>query len=509
MKNVIKIDITNEKYFIKFMLVICEICINGPYENQKNTITLCFPHLAALIIYIKLHMKEISDKIKVFQKVIFGIYNCIHIDYIKSEKNLKQRAYFRLLYNLIYLLNKNSNEENIFDSEYKKINYFYIIISYFLKLIAPTNYPIFAMGWLELISCNLFISNFLESPLHSLSSKKKDKNEKYEKYLSLLIELLNYLDSLNEKIISDYNYIIFIEKVFKFFFLLSNSYPEFISSYYYQLITSLSGDTSSFIQLKNIILSANPRNQPNPDTEFEISNNNDEDDKTEDSNSTGENNNSININNTNLYSSIKKTATILFDSGAHLEKKEIKLFIDKYISEEKDNYLENLIKCLENINNEKEENQIFNAIIIYWSQSKHKYYLSEKSIKSKEIIFKFYFNLLHKLNENQRNLLINAILNSLRFPCVQTMSYSLLFQELLLDIQNDEIKEHLLNNLLERLLYKPLPWGLKYTMVNLYKKEKFIKMIQPFMEKYKLNEILKKIVNNCKENNLRNFCLEN
>jgi hypothetical protein len=89
------------------------------------------------------------------------------------------------------------------------------------------------------------------------------------------------------------------------------------------------------------------------------------------------------------------------------------------------------------------------------------------------------------------------------------MSYSLLFQELLLDIQNDEIKEHLLNNLLERLLYKPLPWGLKYTMVNLYKKEKFIKMIQPFMEKYKLNEILKKIVNNCKENNLRNFCLEN
>ena len=509
MKNILKIDNMNDNYFIRFMLIICEICIKGPLESHKNIITLCFPHFAALIIYTMFYIKENFDKIKKFQKVIFGIYSFFHKDYIKSEKNLNQRAYFRLIYNLLYLLNKNSNDENILDSEYKKINYLNIIISDLLKLITPNNYPIFAMTWLEIISCNIFISNFLESSLHPLHSKKKDKNEKYEKYLSLLVELLNYLDSLNDKIISDYNYIIFIEKVYKFFFLLSNSYPEFISSYYYQLITSLSGDTSNFIQLKNIILSANPKNQPMPDLEFEISNN-EEDDKIEDSNSTGENNNNINFsNNTNLYSSIKKTTTILFDSTLFLEKKEIKIFIDKYISEEKDNYLENFIENLAFIDDKKEENQIFNAIIIYWSQSKHKHYLSEKSIKSKEIILKFYLYLLQKLNENQRNSLINAILNSLRFPCVQTMSYSLLFQELLFDIKNDEIKEHLLNNLLERLLYKPIPWGLKYTMINLYKKDKFIKMIKPFIEKYKLNEILQKIVNNCKENNLKNFFLEN
>ena len=97
----------------------------------------------------------------------------------------------------------------------------------------------------------------MEPPLHMLHSKKKgvneknEKYEKYEKYLLLLLELLTYLDSLNEKIISDYNYVIFLDKVYKFFFLLSNSYPEFVSSYYYQLITSLSGETSNFIQLKN------------------------------------------------------------------------------------------------------------------------------------------------------------------------------------------------------------------------------------------------------------------
>ena len=119
----------------------------------------------------------------------------------------------------------------------------------------------------------------------------------------LLLELLTYLDSLNEKIISDYNYVIFLDKVYKFFFLLSNSYPEFVSSYYYQLITSLSGETSNFIQLKNIILSAAPRNITIPEIEFSLSNK-DDNDRREESNSPGE----TNSNNSNLNSSIKKTA---------------------------------------------------------------------------------------------------------------------------------------------------------------------------------------------------------
>jgi hypothetical protein len=431
-----------------------------------------------------------------FSKVIIGMTNLFHKDYIIEGKNLDQRAYFRFLYNLIYLLNKNSNDEKIFDSDYKKINYLYKICD-FLKNISPANYPMFIMGWLELISCNIFISNFLEPPLNTLNylhSKKKDKNdkyEKYEKYLSLLILLLNYLDSLSDKIISHYNYIIFIEKLYKFFFLLTNSYPEFVSSYYYQLITCLSGDTTKFIQLKNIILSASPRNIPLPDIEIGISNIQEEE-KTEDSNSTGDNTNT-----NNLFSTNKKPATILYDTGVLLEKKGIKVSIDKYITEEKESHLVNLIKSLNNIEDEKEKNQIFNAIIIYWSQIKHKYYLSEKSIKSKEIIFKFYLYLLLKLNEDQRSLLINAILNSLRFPSLQTMSYSLLLQELFFEIKNDEIKEHMLNNLLQRLLYKPYPWGIRYTMVNLYKKDKFQKMVKPLLDKYRLNEVLQKIVNNC------------
>ena len=497
-----------EKNLNNIILMICELCIKGELESPKNKSTLCFPDYAALNIYIIFYIKENIDKLKKFRQMIICLVNFFHKDYMISEKNLNQRAYFRLFYNLIYFLNKNSSNETILDSDHKRINYL-CKISEFLEKISPSKYPIFAMGWLELISCNLFITNFLEPPLHMLHSKKKganeknEKYEKYEKYLLLLLELLTYLDSLNEKIISDYNYVIFLDKVYKFFFLLSNSYPEFVSSYYYQLITSLSGETSNFIQLKNIILSAAPRNITIPEIEFSLSNK-DDNDRREESNSPGE----TNSNNSNLNSSIKKTAIIMFDTGNFLEKKGIKSLIDKYINEENETYLSSLINKIESLNNESEQNKVINQIVIYWSQSKHKHYLSEKSIKSKDIIFKFYLYLLNNLNKDLRNMMINGILNSLRFPCVQTMSYSFLLQELLFEIKNEEIKEHILNNLLIRLLYKPLPWGIRHTMIDLYKKDKFQKMVKPFVEKYKLSEVLVKIVNNCKDKTLVNYVHE-
>jgi hypothetical protein len=281
--------------------------------------------------------------------------NFFERDYIRDVKVnfINQRGYFRFFYNLIYLLNKNQSEELFFDSEHKRVNYLYQIID-FLKKNSPTYFTGFTMGWLELISCNIFISNFLEKTPNPQHQKKKEKNDKYEKYLSLLIELLNYLDSLNQKVISDYNYIIFLEQVHKFFFLLVNSYPEFISKYYYQLITCLSGDSSTFIQLKNILLSANPDNVPEIDNDnVNITLTNEEEAKNE------ENENENNLNN------IKKTAAIFFESGSALEENGFKNYIDKYINEKNENYLSILVKNLENINDEKEANKICNMIIIY------------------------------------------------------------------------------------------------------------------------------------------------
>ena len=493
-KNKAKIDMMAESNLYKIILIICEMCIKGPLENQKGSLYSCYPENLAISIYIIVYMQEKTDKLKLFTKIINYIMNFFERDYIRDVKDnfINQRGYFRFFYNLIYLLNMNQSDELFFDSEHKRVNYLYQI-SDFLKKNSPVYFTGFAMGWLELISCNIFISNFLEKNTNPQHQKKKEKNDKYEKYLSLLIELLNYLDSLNQKVISDYNYIIFLEQVHKFFFLLVNSYPEFISKYYYQLITCLSGDSSTFIQLKNILLSANPDNMPENDNDnINITLTNEEEAKND------ENENENNLSN------IKKTATILFDSGNALEENRFKNYIDKYINEQNENYLSILVKNLEKISDEKESNKICNMIIIYWSQSKYKYNLNEKSIRSKEIIYRFYEYLLLNLSKVQRDMLINAILNSLRFPCVQTFAYSILFQTLFFEIKNEEVIEHMLNNILIRLIYKPLPWGLKFTFINLNKTEGFQKLIKPYLDKYNLWEAFCNILNGMKKNDLMN-----
>ena len=494
-KNKTKMDIMQENNICKIILIICEMCIKGPLENQKNSLCFCCPDNLAICIYIIVLIQE-KNKLKLFVKIMNYIISFFQKDYKKPEPSnfINQRGYFRFLYNLIYLLNKNQSEELFFDSEHKRINYLNVIVD-FLKNNSPMEYPGFAMAWLELISCNIFISNYLEPPYNPPHQKKKDKGEKYEKYekyLILLVELLNYLDSLNDKIISDYNLIFFLQQVYKFFFLLTNSYPEFISKYYYQLVTCLSGDSSKFVQLKNIILSAYPNNAPIIDIETGTFSSI----KQEESKNDEENNNLINI---------KNTATISFDSNNALEKNEFKNYIDKYINEENENYLVILVKKLASIESEKEVNKICNMLILYWSQSKHKYNLNEKSIKSKEIIFKFFEFLLVNLSREHRDILIGALLNSLRFPCVQTLAYSNLFQELFLEMKNDEIREHMLNNLLTRIIYKPIPWGLKFTFINMNKNEKFQKLIKPYLDKYNLDDAFTNILNGCKKNDLKNL----
>ena len=476
-----------EDKFSNYLQIICSVCIKGPPEGIKIKPILCLTKNISVYIYYSLYAcvikKDKGNKLKIFSHILQGIYSYFHKDYIKARKNFDQRTYYKLFYNLIYLLDQNSNEENILDSDYPKINYLLKVIE-ILKLLSPLNYQLFTMAWLDLLSAHHFVSNFLETPLHS---KKKEKTEKYEKYCLLILDILSYLDSLGEKSINHYNYVIFLNQIYKFFFFLCNTYPEFVSNYYHLMIISLSNNLSNYLQLKNMILSTVPNSF---DAEIPISENEDEQ-------------------NSQLQEAFEKSATILVDMVSVIEKSGHKELIDKYINDSNEIHLDDLVKTFDNIDNEKEINKILNAIVIYWGL-KHKSFMAKNKIKSKEEFYKFYAYLLTNLNINNREVLIHALLNALRYPCMQTESYSILYQELFLEINNEKIEEHLLNNLLQRLLYKPYPWGIRYTLVNLVKKEKFKKMNKSyFNDKNNIMDIIEKMTKvaiEYKEGNLANYC---
>lgn len=494
MKNWNKND-NSENILYNSILRISAICLKETLEGQYNYNTCYSPDNAALLMHLIFHSKENVDKPKLFKNILKDITIIIQKE-LKSNKKNNQRACFRFLYNLLYYLNKCPNDEFIFGSENKKINYIFKIYEV-LKNLSPLTCPEFTMGWLELISSNVFISNFLEQPTH-IHQKKKDKTEKsdkLEKYLSLLMDILNYLDTKKNDIIYKYDFIIFIEKLYQFFFYLSNSYPEFVSNNYYQLITCLSGYDTDFIQLKNIILSAYPRNIVLSEFKHQSKS---QDEKYDDSSI-------LSIDNNIISNAIKKNAHISMETSQILEKLELKDSIDNYIKEDKEIYLDNINNVLKQ-KTDKDVSKILNSIVLYWCHSKHRQHLVEKKIKTKEIAYKFYKNILCKLSESNRNILINAILNCIRYPSPDTIAYCILLQELIFESKIDDIKENIINNLFERALYKPIPWGIRFLINNMYPKEKFQTILKYFVDKYKLdNNIISSIVNNCKENNLINF----
>ena len=442
---------------------ICEICMNNIFDSQFIKYSpLFYPEKLSIFIFYLINYKNIS-----FAGILDIIIQCFHTDYLNNPKNFYQSKYYKFFINLINLITDPNLNDATLNQE--KINNNLILICDTLKILSPKNYPGFTLGWLDLISYHHFINNFLDENL------KKENSFKYEKYLSLLIELLSYLNQIKTKIINHFNFKFILDEIYKFLFLLCHTYPSFIASYYYLLISCLSlsvnkndKEANLFIQLKNIILSTTPT----------------------DKNFFKENFLTKNILEENLISNkiIYLLTGSLDNEKQNKDDMQLKILVDKYIKGKKDEYiLDEIIEILDRIKNEKELNTVYNGLAIYMLQ--YQIINQKNNNKSyKEAFYNFYLFLLKNLTDVNNKYLIDSILNCLRFPCPQTIDFSSLFQELLINIEIESIEKQLIINFLERFLYDdPIPWGIRYTFKCLIKNEKFEIMEKKYL---KGNEVI-------------------
>ena len=446
--------IKNEEQMNVFIMIITEQCIKRGTEDDlsRNNYN---PENGAKSIYALLSaVQRTMNKSKMFSNILLGIFKTLYHDYVKSNLSFNQRPYYKLFFNFIYLLDKNKNNDLIFNSDYKKIQYMTILAEFF-RILSPLNYPGFALAWLDLISCKYFISTFLDSVPQS---KTKDIHI-YEKYLYLVIDLFNYLKFSSNELITNFASKVFLDNLFKFVYLLCDSFPEFVSNYYYIIIVSLPTG-NNFIQLKNLILSCGPRDIEKPDP----------------------------LSDDFTYPEKKKNASILFDIASILQDYGYKILIDNYIESKNENVILDLCNKLNETKNKNFNFYVINAIVIYWAQKILKQ-LQEKKIKNGEI-FEFFTKMIKQLVFDNRDHLINSILNELRYPSNQTIFFSCLIVFICCDIGDSNIEEHIITNILERLIFKPVPWGVLVTFTQLIKNQKYKLLERPFVTKNNLDEKL-------------------
>jgi hypothetical protein len=328
LKNFVESSIVkSEEQMNAFIMIFTELAIKSVlFYDPENIIT---PECEAKCIMVLVNIIG-TNKLKFFENILFGIYKVFHYDYCKNIVNgtFNQRPYYKLFTNIIFLLYNAENNEDLFNG-YKKIQYFNIIGD-IMRIIKPQSYPGFALAWLDILSCKYFSGMFLENETGGKLSK--ENFPRYEKYLLLVIDLLSYLKAFNSENILDYNSKVFLDTCYKFIFLLSASYPEFLSYYYYIIIASLpSGD--SFLQMKNIILHCAPADIEQPDPfydEFKV----------------------------DSLPDIRKNSIVLFDIGSILNEYGYKSIIDEYIDIKNDSLLEEIFKKL----NKKERDSMQNYL---------------------------------------------------------------------------------------------------------------------------------------------------
>ena len=469
---------------------ILDLCLNNIYEkNFVKYMNIFYPENISILVMHILNNSNAENKILLFRKMLNLIINCFHKDYVLSVVNFNQKKYYKLFLNIIYLIinrdNINNNiERGLSNNSEQKMEYILLICD-ILKILSPMNYPGFILAWIDLISYNPFIETFLDSDLVQENSNKN------EKYLSLLLELISFLNVSKNKIINFYHLKVILDKIYKFFFILSNSYPSFISSYSYILLSYLplsvsleDKDNNVYLQLKNIILSA----KPFIFLDFENS-------KESKKNIYNENLSLKGFKEHLLSNNINYKLFDEDDAKYNIDK-ELNKLLDKYTNEKNvEKNLELILSYLNNFKNERELYKIYNGIILYWCHKKE-IQIDENTIKNKNIFYSFYFFLLSNLNEIHKKYFLDSLLNALRFPCSKTINYSILFRELFINLNNEDIEIQLIVNLLERMLYNPIPWGIKCTFNCLLNNEKFKTWKEKFIsENEEIADFINKISN--------------
>uniref|UniRef100_A0A8C1IKD6 CCR4-NOT transcription complex subunit 1 n=1 Tax=Cyprinus carpio TaxID=7962 RepID=A0A8C1IKD6_CYPCA len=438
----------------RFFRLCTEMCVEISYraqaEQQLPTTSpaiiraKCYHNLDAFVRLIALLVKHSGEatntvtKINLLNKVLGIVVGVLIQDHDVRQTEFQQLPYHRIF--IMLLLELNAPEHVLETINFQTLTAFCNTF----HILRPTKAPGFVYAWLELISHRIFIARMLA---HTPQQKG------WPMYAQLLIDLFKYLAPFLRNVELNKPMQILYKGTLRVLLVLLHDFPEFLCDYHYGFCDVI---PPNCIQLRNLILSAFPRNMRLPDPFTP----------------------NLKV---DMLSEINIAPRILTNFTGVMPS-QFKKDLDSYLKTRSPvTFLSELRSNLQ-VSNEPGNRyniQLINALVLYVGTQAIAHIHNKGSTPSMSTIthsahMDIFQNLAVDLDTEGRYLFLNAIANQLRYPNSHTHYFSCTMLYLFAEANAEAIQEQITRVLLERLIVnRPHPWGLLITFIELIKNPAF------------------------------------
>ncbi|XP_058008298.1 uncharacterized protein LOC110666945 isoform X2 [Hevea brasiliensis] len=401
------------------------------------------------LVFSILKVEQGSSRFFLLSKILAVTLRFIQKDSEEKKTSFNPRPYFRLFVN--WLLDLVSSDPVIDGANFRILTAF---AGAFHNL-QPLKVPLFSFAWLEMVSHRSFMPKLLTG--------NAQKGWPYVQ--RLLVDLFQFLEPFLRSAELGIPVHFLYKGTLRVLLVLLHDFPEFLCDYHFTFCDVI---PPSCIQMRNIILSAFPRNMRLPDPSTP----------------------NLKI---DLLPEIREVPHILSEVDTALKEKQMKADVDEYLKtrQQGSSFLTELKQRLLLSTSEaasagtRYNVPLINSLVLYagmqaiqqlQARTPHAQSLGNTTLAVLlvDAALDIYQTLMLELDTEGRYLFLNAVSNQLRYPNNHTHYFSFVLLHLFAESNQEIIQEQITRVLLERLIVnRPHPWGLLITFIELIKNPRY------------------------------------
>ncbi|KAK1408886.1 hypothetical protein QVD17_41009 [Tagetes erecta] len=454
--GLLKADDTSDRFFRRLLDIAVSHCISSegavPSHQQTHALSFLAIDMYASLVFstLKFSADHGLSKLSLLSKVLAVTVRFIQKDAEDKKTSFNPRPYFRLF--IDWLLDLST-----LDSVFEGANYQVLTaLATSFHALQPSKVPAFSFVWLELVSHRSFMPKLL--------SANAQKGWPY--FQRLLVDLFQFMEPFlrNAELAEPVRFL--YKGTLRVLLVLLHDFPEFLCDYHFSFCDII---PPSCIQMRNIVLSAFPRNMRLPDPSTP----------------------NLKI---DLLAEISQSPRILSEVDAALKAKQLKTDVDEYLKTRPQtaSFFSELKQKLLLSPSEaaragtRYNVPLMNSLVLYVGiqdiqqlQARTPHGQSMASNASLAIFMAgaaldIFQALILELDTEGRYLFLNAVANQLRYPNNHTHYFSFILLYLFSESNQEAIQEQITRVLLERLIVnRPHPWGLLITFIELIKNPRY------------------------------------